>query len=86
MVSKSIISSSNLLPNSNNTFSVNGSSGQSAIIVEPDGSTVINKLVLVDEKTGNKWEVKISDGELIVEPLELEDKREYKLKNLLNND
>ncbi len=80
----------NLIPvgnsSSNGNFTVNGSSGESAILVDKDLNTIIKKLVLVDEKTGNKWEVKISDGELIAEPLELEDKREYKLKKLLKND
>ncbi len=68
-----------------NTSVFNVSSGLSttAINVDSDGNTVINKLVLLDEKTGNKWEVKISDGELIAEPLELEDKREHKLNKIL---
>jgi hypothetical protein len=70
----------------NNVFNVNSSSGNSAIEVDPDGNTVINNLVLLDEKTGNKWSIKVSDGELVIEPWELEDKREIKLKNLLNND
>jgi len=69
-----------------NVFNVNSSSGNSAIEVDPDGNTVINNLVLLDEKTGNKWSIKVSDGELVIEPWELEDKREIKLKNLLNND
>jgi hypothetical protein len=59
------------------------SSSTSAINVDVDGCTVISKLVLLDEKTGNKWQIKISDGELIVEPLDLEDKREYKLNKIL---
>jgi len=69
----------------NNVFNVNSSSGNSAIEVDPDGNTLIKNLVLLDEKTGNKWSIKISDGELVAEPLELEDKREIKLKNLLND-
>jgi hypothetical protein len=69
----------------NNVFNVNSSSGNSAIEVDPDGNTVINNLVLLDEKTGNKWSIKVSDGELLIEPWELEDKREIKLKNLLND-
>jgi len=69
----------------NNTFQVNGASGTNSLTIDPDGNTVINKLVLLDEKTGNKWQIKISDGELVVEPLELEDKREFKLKKLLND-
>ena len=70
----------------NNVFNVNSSSGISAIEVGPDGNTIIRNLVLLDEKTGNKWSIKVSDGELLIEPWALEDKREIKLKNLLNND
>ena len=68
----------------NNSFQVsNPGSGSNALVIDSDGNTVINKLVLLDEKTGNKWEIKISDGELIAEPLELEDKREFKLNKIL---
>ena len=67
----------------NNTFQITNPVGTNAINVDSDGVTVISKLVLLDEKTGNKWEIKISDGELIAEPLELENKREYKLNKIL---
>jgi pyruvate kinase len=66
-------------------FNVNSSIGSSVIEVDPDGNTVIKNLVLLDEKTGNKWSIKVSDGELVIEPWELKDKREIKLKNLLND-
>jgi hypothetical protein len=64
-------------------FNINSSSNSTAINVDSDGNTVVSKLVLLDEKTGKKWQIKISDGELIAEPLELEDKREYKLNKIL---
>ena len=67
----------------NNTFQVTSPSGSNSLHIDSDGNTVVNKLVLLDEKTGNKWQIKISDGELIAEPLELEDKREYKLNKIL---
>jgi hypothetical protein len=67
----------------NSAFQVTNPSGSAAINVDSDGQTVISKLVLLDEKTGNKWQIKISDGDLIAEPLELEDKREYKLNKIL---
>ena len=67
----------------NNTFQVTNPSGSQAINVDSDCHTVITKLVILDEKTGSKWQIKISDGELIAEPLELEDKREYKLNKIL---
>ena len=66
-----------------NIFNISSSSNSTAINVDSDGCTVISKLVLLDEKSGNKWQIKISDGELMVEPLELEDKREYKLNKIL---
>jgi methyl coenzyme M reductase subunit D len=69
-----------------NIFNVNSSSGDSVITVGPDGYCVINKLALLDDVTGNKWEIRISNGEIIVEPIELEDKREHKLNKILKND
>jgi hypothetical protein len=68
----------------NNTFQVNVPNGTTSLTIDPDGNTVINKLVLLDEKTGKKWQIKISDGELLVEPLELEDKRDFKIKKVLD--
>jgi len=70
----------------NNTFNVNSSSGSSALSIDSDGNTVVNKLILLDEKTGNKWQIKILDGELIAEPLEIEDKRDFKIKKLLKDE
>lgn len=64
-------------------FNVNSSSGDNVITVGSDGYCVINKLALLDAVTGNKWEIRISNGELIVEPIELEDKREYKISKIL---
>lgn len=64
------------------TFSVNTPSVENVLTVEPDGSTVIKKLILLDDKTGNKWQLKVSDGQVILEPLELEDKRELKLNKI----
>lgn len=76
-------SSSGIITTSgSNLFAVNSVIGNS-IEVDSDGCVVIKKLVLLDGKSGRKWEVKISDGELITEPLELEDKREHKISKIL---
>ena len=69
---------------SNNTFQINDKNGE--IVFYTEGQlTVINRLALVDEKTGNKWEIKISDGQLIVEPMELDDKIDVKINKLIND-
>jgi hypothetical protein len=67
-----------------NIFAVNGPSSTSAITVDCIGNTTIEKLILKDEVTGIKWQLKISDGELKIEPLELIDKREVKIKKILD--
>lgn len=69
---------------SSNVSTVNSAFGN-AIKVEPDDEVIIPKLVLLDEKTGRKWRIKIYDGELIAEPLELQDKRDLKIKKILND-
>ena len=74
---------SGLTSNTSNAFTVNSSCGDNAITVGPDGYCVINKLALVDDTTGNKWEVRVSNGEIILEPIELEDKREFKINKIL---
>ncbi len=76
-------SSTSNIVNTSSPFVVNSGSS-SAITVDSDGNTVIEKLVLKDEKTGRKWQLKISDGEIIVEPLEIQDKREWKIEKVLN--
>jgi hypothetical protein len=74
---------SGLTSTTSNTFTVNSSSVDSVITVGPDGYCVIKKLALLDDVTGNKWEIRISNGEIIVEPIELEDKREFKINKVL---
>ncbi len=67
-----------------NRFEINTPNGDSSILVDPDGNVIVKKLVLLDDKTGGKWEVRISDGEIYLEPLEKSDKRDFKIKKILN--
>jgi hypothetical protein len=69
--------------NSVNTLLVNTSSGDPAIQVDSEGNTIIKKLFLVDDVTGNKWELRVSNGNIIVEPVEIEDKRDRKIDSIL---
>jgi hypothetical protein len=65
------------------TFSVKNSLDESVIKVDSDGYCVINKLALLDNVTGRRWQISISNGELIVEPVELVDKRDNKIDKIL---
>jgi hypothetical protein len=71
------------MSNSINTLLVNTSSGDPAIQVDSEGNTIIKKLFLVDDVTGNKWELRVSNGNIIVEPVEIEDKRDRKIDSIL---
>jgi hypothetical protein len=75
----------NSLINQSIPLLINSSTGESALIVDSDGNVIVKKLVLLDDKTGRKWEVKISDGEIFMVPLEKSDKRDFKIKKILND-
>jgi hypothetical protein len=62
------------------------SDNSNAIEVDSKGRTIIKQLVLLDEVTGDEWNVRLSNGQLIVEPSDLEKKREYKINNLLDDE
>jgi len=47
-------------------------------------NTGINKLVLVDQKDGSKWDIYIHGGELIYEPHELSDKRNFRIDRIIS--
>lgn len=52
--------------------------------IDPDGNMVVNSLVLIDSVDGSKWRVSISDGELVAEPLEVDVKRDFRIKKVLD--
>jgi hypothetical protein len=72
-----------LYTNPNSTLNVKNNLDESVINVDNDGYCVVNKLVLLDEVTGRRWQVKVSNGQLLVEPVEMIDKRDYKIDKIL---
>ena len=85
VINSSITTSGNnlLYTNTNSKLSVNNHLEESVINVDNDGYCVVNKLALLDEVTGRRWQVKVSNGQLLVEPVELVDKRDYKIEQVL---
>lgn len=65
------------------TTSVNYSLNTKGLCIDNDGYCVVDKLTLLDEVTGRRWLVKVSNGQLLVEPVELVDKRDYKIEQVL---
>jgi hypothetical protein len=68
---------------SNNTFSINSPSGDASMHVDSDGNVVVNSLVLIDSVDGSKWKLKITDGELSTEPLDIISKRDWNISKIL---
>lgn len=65
-------------------FSVHNKSNGYNICVTDDGLTIVTNLTLEDEVTGNKWTLKVNNGQLIIEPLDSIDKRDIKINKILN--
>lgn len=68
---------------SNNTFSIKSPIGSDSMHVDSDGNVVVNSLVLIDSVDGSKWRLKITDGELLSEPLDIVNKRDWKISKIL---
>ena len=85
VINSSITTSGNnlLYTNTNSKLNVKNHLEESVINVDNDGYCVVNKLALLDEVTGRRWQVKVSNGQLLVEPVELVDKRDYKIEQVL---
>lgn len=66
-----------------NTFSINSPSGGSSMYIDPDGNMVVNSLVLIDTVDGSKWKLKITNGELSAEPLDIVNKRNWNISKIL---
>lgn len=59
-----------------NTFSIKSPIGSDSMYIYSDGNVVANSLFLIDSVDGSKWRLKITDGELSSEPLDIVNKRD----------
>jgi hypothetical protein len=49
-----------------------------------EGVSRMDRLVLVDQKDGKEWELSVHDGQLIVEPYEKDEKRDFRIKKVID--
>ncbi len=68
----------------NNLFKINNPGAKSAVEVDSDGYTTIDKLVLVDQKDGKKWDFSIYGGEILIEPHGKSEKREFRINKVIS--
>lgn len=51
-----------------------------------EGVTRLQRLVLVDQKTGEDWEVVLYDGKIHIEPFEKDEKRDFRINKVIDED
>lgn len=51
-----------------------------------EGVTRLERLVLVDQKTGEDWEVVLYDGKIHIEPFEKYEKRDFRINKVIDED
>ena len=76
--------------NSGNNVSVsnsilNVSEKTSELTADIEGITRMDRMILVDQKTGVEWELSISDGNISIEPYELIEKRDFRINKVLED-
>jgi hypothetical protein len=49
-----------------------------------EGITRVDRLVLVDQKDGKEWELSVHNGQLVVEPYEKDEKRDFRIKKVID--
>lgn len=51
-----------------------------------EGVTRLQRLVLVDQKTGEDWEVVLYDGKIHIEPFDRDKKRDFRINKVIDED
>ena len=68
----------------NSVINLNGQTNEPyEITADIDGVARMDRLVLVDQKTGFEWELSIHDGNMVIEPYELVDKRDFRIEKII---
>jgi len=72
--------------NNNSVINLNGQRAEPyELTADIDGVARMDRLVLVDQKTGVEWELSISDGRISIEPYELVEKRDFRINKIIED-
>jgi hypothetical protein len=68
----------------NNVLNLSGKTEEPyELTADIDGVARMDRLVLVDQKTGFEWELSIYDGNMVIEPYELVEKRDFRIEKII---
>lgn len=68
---------------SNSILNVNANISE--LTADIEGITRMDRMILVDQKTGVEWELSISDGNVLIEPYELIEKRDFRINKVIED-
>ena len=71
--------------NNNNVSLIGKITEPPELSIDIDGIGRMDRLVLVDQKTGIEWELSISDGNILIEPYDLVEKRDFRINKVIYN-
>lgn len=57
---------------------------QKELQADIEGVTRLERLVLVDQKTGEDWEVVLYDGKIHIEPFDKDEKRDFRINKIID--
>ncbi len=67
-------------------FQIFKKKSQKEIQADIEGVTRLERLVLVDQKTGEDWEVVLYDGKIHIEPFDKDEKRDFRINKVIDED
>jgi hypothetical protein len=65
-------------------FQIIKKESQKELQADIEGVTRLERLVLVDQKTGEDWEVVLYDGKIHIEPFEKDEKRNFRINKIID--
>jgi hypothetical protein len=65
-------------------FQIFKKESQKELQADIEGVTRLERLVLVDQKTGDDWEVVLYDGKIHIEPFDKDEKRNFRINKVID--
>jgi len=65
-------------------FQILKKESQKELQADIEGVTRLERLVLVDQKTGKDWEVVLYDGKIHIEPFDKDEKRDFRINKVID--
>ena len=65
-------------------FQIFNKNSQKELQADIEGVTRLERLLLVDQKTGEDWEIVLYDGRIHIEPFDKDKKRDFRINKVID--